>query len=79
MELQLRDQLKKFDQNYQVSYSDAEDFEAEVTKFLIQPFAETCQTFLLELFNELNFSDRLLKILKDEKKLKKKEKTPQKR
>lgn len=34
---------------------------------------------MLELFNELNFSDRLVKILKDEKKLKKKEKTPQKR
>ena len=46
---------------------------------MIQPFAEVCQTFLLELFNELNFSDRLIKVLKDEKKLKKKEKTPLKR
>jgi hypothetical protein len=47
-------------------------YETQMQNFIISPFSDRLHTFLTDIFTELNFPEKLLKDLKDSKKLKRK-------
>lgn len=76
VDLQLEVEIRKFDN----SKEDVQkSFESQLRKLIIQPYSERLQNFLVDLFQELNFSDSLIKEVRETRKLRKREmKTPQK-
>lgn len=75
--MQLQIEISKFDSD--VDLEDA--FEQSLQQYVICPFADRLQGLLTDIFQELNLKEKLVKDLKEAKKIKKRfaQKTPVKK
>ena len=69
-------EISKFDPTNSETAQDAicpeQIYETHMQNFIINPYSDRLQNFLTDIFIELNFSEKLIKDLKDAKKLKRK-------